>query len=578
MVNYNEELKANFQDYSYSDPNTTPFRTFSNIMIAQPLFESFVKNQYGRETGLALYTALRNNGEYASYTMMGGNTLFSNGNPLSKLKFWGKEKNGKVNKPNKDFKTNKKGTTSFGYRNPDKINESLKGVDKFIEDPANQYFESGIGFRKKLDLTSEELEYLKEVLSSGELPEELKDVKNFGYKFHPKYKKIIEEKVDLENSHVKFEKPKIKKIRTENLKNKKLKTEKIPPIKDQIEDFDSSYLEYNDAVSNEKINKKLIDNKKNTKLYKDIYSETYKEKASKEVEKLKRKKKRIQQQVNKRQRNMSAKIKREMPNLSKNVNEEKKYFNTLADRLNKEIDVGPDSDLFLTGKSLYELDDEVVKNILDKKTYKQYKKHQRTYRRHYKKLKDYNDHVIEFNKETYKRVDKIKNIKETIEDLKNGKATYKSFINQVEKGTKESLRKKNFKILTEIKKKTGSTLTSKIFGNKAMMTIAGATSNGPFMALEMALGVAGGIADNSTDEAIEMLVGHRSDFGMREENVVAEDNQIAFQSHFKISQSNNQDLEQIYARQNIAKRYLNDIDPVNIDADLSNKNNFLIFD
>ena len=179
-MNYDPEI--NMAEYEYRDHDTTLVRSAITGLVANPLLESYVKNQYAKNTGLNVFNAIRNGGYYSSYTALGGNALFSGSvgqslnTVLNKIPFVGTKFKAKGVSPDTTFTQFKNG--EFGYKNPEGITEGYRLYgDQFIkDDPASKIFESGIGYRQKLAVDGEELNVYRQALRHMS-PEDLKDEK-----------------------------------------------------------------------------------------------------------------------------------------------------------------------------------------------------------------------------------------------------------------------------------------------------------------------------------------------------------------------------------------------------------------
>lgn len=73
-----EEIDQKIQDNYYDNPYNTGKRTVANILLAQPLIDSYVRSSYAKKTGLAFYHGLQT-GHYNNFTFAGGNAFFGDG-------------------------------------------------------------------------------------------------------------------------------------------------------------------------------------------------------------------------------------------------------------------------------------------------------------------------------------------------------------------------------------------------------------------------------------------------------------------------------------------------------------------
>lgn len=73
-----EEIDNNIQNNYYENPYHTGKRTLANVLVAQPLIDSYVRSSYAKKTGLSFYHGLQT-GYYNNFTFAGGNAIFGDG-------------------------------------------------------------------------------------------------------------------------------------------------------------------------------------------------------------------------------------------------------------------------------------------------------------------------------------------------------------------------------------------------------------------------------------------------------------------------------------------------------------------
>lgn len=145
-----EEILSNMELHRYEDKNNTGTRNFINMMIAQPLLNSYVKSSYAKKTGIAFYHGMET-GIFNNFTFMGGHNIFGGGlfHPI-----FGKLTDGIKMEPIKMFSKqfqflNRKTTSGLGF-----FQEADNLTDHFVDD-ADDLIESGFGFGKNASVLKE---------------------------------------------------------------------------------------------------------------------------------------------------------------------------------------------------------------------------------------------------------------------------------------------------------------------------------------------------------------------------------------------------------------------------------------
>lgn len=154
MNEHRNYIDNNINSNRYEDDDYTLGRIAFGSFVYNPLIDSYIKNAYARNKGIAFYNAVNNGGFYNNYTFMGGNTIFGGeGSFLRKVplinKLYEKTKFGEHS-----VLTNVNKRTGFNYINPSK-NNARYVTDGYISN-SNDILESGFGFGKKYNFSDRE--------------------------------------------------------------------------------------------------------------------------------------------------------------------------------------------------------------------------------------------------------------------------------------------------------------------------------------------------------------------------------------------------------------------------------------
>lgn len=154
MNEHRNYIDNNINNNMYEDKDYTLGRIAFGSFVYNPLTDSYIKNAYARNKGIAFYNAVNNGGFYSNYTFMGGNAIFGGeGSFLRKFplinKLYKKTKFGEHS-----VLTNINKRTGFHYINPSK-NNARYVTDGYISN-SNDILESGFGFGKKYNFTDKD--------------------------------------------------------------------------------------------------------------------------------------------------------------------------------------------------------------------------------------------------------------------------------------------------------------------------------------------------------------------------------------------------------------------------------------
>lgn len=116
-----------------------------------------------------------------------------------------------------------------------------------------------------------------------------------------------------------------------------------------------------------------------------------------------------------------------------------------------------------------------------------------------------------------------------------------------------------------------------ILGNKAGMFLTGALGGPVGIGIQVALGVASAISVAHQEKSINDFVNNSMSNYNNYDFIESEQGITSLGSHYAINQSNYQDYSNIVSNRNISKNSLRDIDPIQIDSQLSDSKNFTIF-
>ena len=116
-----------------------------------------------------------------------------------------------------------------------------------------------------------------------------------------------------------------------------------------------------------------------------------------------------------------------------------------------------------------------------------------------------------------------------------------------------------------------------ILGNKAGMFLTGALGGPVGIGIQVALGVASAISVAHQEKSINDFVNNSMSNYNNYDFIESEQGITSLGSHYAINQSNYQDYSNIVSNRNISKNSLRNIDPIQIDSQLSDSKNFTIF-
>lgn len=116
-----------------------------------------------------------------------------------------------------------------------------------------------------------------------------------------------------------------------------------------------------------------------------------------------------------------------------------------------------------------------------------------------------------------------------------------------------------------------------VLGSKVGMFLTGALGGPIGIGVQVALGVASAISVAHQEKSINDFVNNSISNYNNYDFIESEQGISSLGSHYAINQSNYQDYSSIVSNRNISKNSLRDIDPIQIDSQLSDSKNFTIF-